>query len=377
VIHLSTDLENEPLNSLLMTFTQQSNQYKVWIFAPYLESDDPVIQSYYDYTQSIDEFTRVFSQLNCEWEWVNITINNYKEQIARVKSSKAKQNIVLNLCDGDEINQVPGVSVIHALKAENVIFTGSEAHFYQVTTSKIPMKEAFDQHGVSTPRWKKLNGQNRGVIEKVGGTIIVKPAVSAGSMGIGIDNVVSDYDALKDVLAKIRKGYRGWKLYEAGVLAEQFIEGREFTVLLVGSHTHPEAIKMYTPIERVFHKSLPETEKFLSFDRLWANYNEEAPMPNDEDLYQYEKVTDAALIERINKLSIEAYKSVQGTGYTRLDIRMDKNSGELYVLEVNAQCGLSEDENYTSIGAILRFSGKSFTDLTVEILDDALLRHSA
>ena len=47
------------------------------------------------------------------------------------------------------------------------------------------------------------------------------------------------------------------------------------------------------------------------------------------------------------------------------------DAGELYVLEVNAQCGLSEDENYTSIGAILRYSGKSFTDLTVEILDDA------
>ena len=33
------------------------------------------------------------------------------------------------------------------------------------------------------------------------------------------------------------------------------------------------------------------------------------------------------------------------------------------MLEVNAQCGLSEDEDYTSIGAILRYSGKTFSDL--------------
>lgn len=359
-----------------MAFIQHKDNFKVWIFAPYLESDDPIIQSYYDYTQSIDEFTRVFRELKCEWEWVNITIDNYKEQIARVKSCTGKQNIVFNLCDGDEINKVPGVSVIHALKSENMVFTGSEAYFYQITTSKIPMKQAFDTHGVSTPPWKKLNGVNKGVVEKIGAPVIVKPAVSAGSMGISVANVVNDHDSLKDVLTNIRKGYRGWNVADAGVLAEKFIAGREFTALMVGSYSHPDAIKVYTPIERVFHKSLPETEKFLSFDRLWANYQEEAPMPNDEDLYQYEVVKDAELIQKIKKLSIEAYKAVQGTGYTRIDIRMDE-AGALYVLEVNAQCGLSEDENYTSIGAILRFSNKSFTDLTVEILDDALLRHSS
>ena len=358
-----------------MAFIQHKDSCKVWIFAPYLETDDPIIKSYYDYTQSIDEFTRVFTNLNCEWEWVNITMDNYRDEIARVKGSDDKQNIVFNLCDGDEINKVPGVSVIHELKAQNIVFTGSEAYFYKITTSKIPMKEAFDLHGVSTPKWKKLNGVNKGVVEKIGAPVIIKPAVSAGSMGISLENVVNDHDSLKEVLTKIRKGFRGWNVTDAGVLAEQFIAGREFTVMLVGSYRHPEAIQFYTPVERVFHASLPETEKFLSFDRLWANYEEEARMPNDDDLYYYQPVTDSELLDRIKKLSIEAYISVQGTGYTRIDIRMD-SAGELYVLEANAQCGLSEDENYTSIGAILRFSNKSFTDLAVAILDDALLRHN-
>ena len=61
-------------------------------------------------------------------------------------------------------------------------------------------------------------------------------------------------------------------------------------------------------------------------------------------------------------------------GYARLDFRLDKKTGKLFVLEINAQCGLSDDENYTSIGAILRMSDKTFTDLIVEVLDDALLR---
>jgi D-alanine-D-alanine ligase len=53
---------------------------------------------------------------------------------------------------------------------------------------------------------------------------------------------------------------------------------------------------------------------------------------------------------------------------------MDDKSGNLYVLEVNAQCGLSEDENFTSIGAILKANGTSFKEMIVEVLQDAFIR---
>jgi len=45
------------------------------------------------------------------------------------------------------------------------------------------------------------------------------------------------------------------------------------------------------------------------------------------------------------------------------------------LLEVNAQCGLSEDENYTSIGAILKASDISFSEIVLEIIEDALRRN--
>jgi D-alanine-D-alanine ligase len=315
--------------------------------------------------------------MGVEWEWVNVTINTIQEKIEQVKSSINKKNIVFNLCDGDEINQTPGISVIHALKANNIAFTGSELHFYDVTTSKITMKMAFDKQQIGTPKWQKLNGHiDQDLFGKVGTPIIVKPAVSAGSMGISVANVVSNNEELQAVLDRVKQGYKGWKLDEDGILAEQFIKGREFTVMLVGSYSNPKNIMFYQPVERVFHPALPENEQFLSFDRLWAHYQEEARMPNDDDFYDYAPVEDSQLVERIKDLSIKAYLSVEGTGYTRIDIRMDKATGELYVLEVNAQCGLSKDENQTSIGAILRVSGKTFTDLVMEVLDDALDRHN-
>ena len=91
--------------------------------------------------------------------------------------------------------------------------------------------------------------------------------------------------------------------------------------------------------------------------------------------YEYEAVTCTDLIKRLKELSIDAFKAVKGKGYARIDIRMEKDTQKLFVLEINAQCGLSDDENYTSIGAILRVSNKTFTNLIVEVLDDALLRN--
>lgn len=360
-----------------MTLLDNTAAFKVWVFAPYLETDDPTLKFYYDYTQSIEEYTRVFAEINCEWEWVNVTVHNIAESIKRVKDYTEKQSIVLNLCDGDEINNVPGVSVIHALDESGITYTGSDSHFYNVTTSKITMKEAFDKAGVSMPGWQKLNGHiDPDLFKKVGKPIIVKPAVSAGSMGISVKNVVNGKRELKSVLNNLHEGFKGWDINTAGLLAEQFIIGREFTTLLVGSHHQPEQIQFYQPIERVFHKGLPEKEQFLSFERLWEAYDEETPPPDNGFLYEYAPVTCPTLAQQLKDLSIDAFKAVKGVGYARLDFRMDKKTGKLFVLEINAQCGLSEDENYTSIGAILRVSNKTFTNLIVEVLDDALLRSS-
>ena len=190
-------------------------------------------------------------------------------------------------------------------------------------------------------------------------------------MGVSVKNVVHSEQELLNRVNELNNGYRGWQLTTGGLLAEQFIKGPEFTSLIVGSSEQPDKCIIYEPVERVFHSSLPETEKFLSFDRLWEIYEHESPMPNNENFYDYIPVKEP-LSTAIKDISLKAYCAVGGKGYGRLDIRMDSETGNLYVLEVNAQCGLSEDEDYTSIGAILRVSGKTFTQLVVEIIKEGL-----
>lgn len=348
------------------------------MLAPYLETDDPNIQHYYDFTHSIQEFTKVFEELKADWKWQPVTMENYKAIIKSIAESKnGKTPLILNICDGDEVNGAPGVSVIHELEKYGLIYTGSDADFYNVTTSKIPMKKAFDKAGVPTASWRVITekkGSTKGIAKRVGTPLIIKPAVSGGSMGVSVKNVVNTEEELTKRVEEIYKGYKGWNLLADGLFVEQFITGPEYTTFITGSAEDKKNCIVYEPVERIFHPSLPESEKFLSFDRLWEIYEDEAPMPENGNFYEYRKVTRADLVKALKKISFDAYKSCGGKGYTRIDIRQDAITGKLYLLEVNAQCGLSEDENYTSIGAIIKASDVSYTEIIVEILKDALRR---
>lgn len=369
--------------ALTTPFSSLSPQLiKVWVLAPLLDTGDANIDYYYDFTQSIAEYEKTFTELGIEWKWQPVTMKDFAaviETIAGEKETSSKTPVVFNLCDGDEINGTPGISVVKLLDEKELIYTGADEYFYNITTSKIPMKMAFDKANVLSAAWEAITDENQNlqpVFEKLGTPVIVKPSVSGGSMGVGIKNVVHNQTELKEQVSKMFAGYRGWDLAADGLIAESFITGPEFTVFISGSYNNPKDAKIYTPIERVFHPSLPDQEKFLSFDRLWEIYEDETPMPNEANFYEY-AVPDASLIDEIKKISWDAFVAVKGCGYTRADVRMDKQTGKLYVLEVNAQCGLSEDEDFTSIGAILRFSGNTFTELVADIIQDAFNRRSA
>lgn len=360
--------------------TRLLKPYIIWVLAPHLETDDPNIQHYYDFSQSIKEYSKVFEEIKTEWKWQPVTLENYKTIIHSIAESKnGKTPLVLNLCDGDEVNGTPGVSVIKELDKYGLIYTGSDVHFYNITTSKVPMKKAFDKSGVMTANWRVISdkkGSVKGICKRVGTPIIIKPAVSGGSMGVSIKNVVNNEEELKDRVAEIYKGYRGWNLLVDGLFVEQFITGAEYTTFITGSADDPEHCIVYEPVKRIFHQSLPPAEQFLSFDRLWEIYEAETAMPGNENFYEYGPA-ETAIIPALKKLSMDAYRACGGKGYTRIDIRQDDETGKLYMLEVNAQCGLSEDEDYTSIGAILKASKISFTAIISEILKDALRRSMA
>jgi len=118
---------------------------KVWVLAPHLVTNDANIDYYYDFSQSIEEYTQTFAALNIDWKWQPVTMLDYAAVIDTIVAEKEAGiyfPVVFNICDGDEVNGTPGVSVVKLLEEKELVYTGSDEYFYNITTSKIPMKGA-------------------------------------------------------------------------------------------------------------------------------------------------------------------------------------------------------------------------------------------
>jgi D-alanine-D-alanine ligase len=134
----------------------------------------------------------------------------------------------------------------------------------------------------------------------------------------------------------------------SGIFAERFVDGPEFTVFVIADRNAPGGARAYPPVQRLFHSALPSDERFLSYDRYWSEYKEEPRLPEGEPFYRY-GLAPGRLRDRLADLAVRAFLALDGIGYGRVDIRLEERTDQLFVLEVNANCGLSGDRE-TSVG---------------------------
>jgi D-alanine-D-alanine ligase len=334
----------------------------IWAFVPYTVENGTLAGFDFDTAQSKRELALAFRELNLPWIWQPIVHANVGEIVAQVSH---EHSIVLNLCDGIEGRGTPGVCVVRALERAGIRFTGADSQFYEVSTSKLAMKGMMMAAGVPTPAFEEL-GAAEGVCARVGTPLLVKPDVSAGSAGVFLRSKVSrdeDVQARRDEL--LRADVPGF--CDARTLfAERFVEGPEFTVFVLGNWRDAASIRCLPAAERIFNAGIPDGEKFLSYERYWGCYREETPPADGQPFYGYA----ACCAEGVEAIAKRAYVAVRGIGYARVDLRMDRATRELFVLEVNANCGLSEDDQ-TSTGCILKLAGMKLADLLRSILKDA------
>ena len=147
--------------------------------------------------------------------------------------------------------------------------------------------------------------------------LIVKPRHGYASFGlIRKSRVVSPEQLLVRTEQLIRRF--------GGALIEEFIEGREFTVLVAENPDLPQYPFVFKPIEILF----PPGETFKHYHLKWVNYHR----------LGVEIVSDSELDKRLRDLAGREFRMLGGNGYARCDFRMDKN-GDLFLLDVNANCG--------------------------------------
>lgn len=346
------------------------------VFAPYVEEAGELVSVHYDlpeYRAEIDDWMR---ELSIEWEWRPITRRNLESELERAgKVLGNTQGVVFNLCDGTEADGYPGIEVVEGLVRFGLSYTGADPDFYRNTTSKAVSKRLFAAADVaSAPSYLLRRGQADldAAIEAVGFPLFIKPDVSAGSYGIQVDSVCYDRAAAAYKIEQLLAGLHGQQFERNGILAEAFVQGREFTVLAVDDPAEPMGLLVVPAGERVFDKRVPVNERFLAFERYWELPEENRRLPPGEPYYWYE-LAPAEFQNGLADLARRAMRAVGGTGYARVDIRYDEARRKLYVLEVNAQCGLSADDSAT-VGSMLRLSGIGIVEIIARVLAHGLSR---
>lgn len=347
----------------------------IWTLVPFWIEGDRLVSDSYDLGPYKIELASTFQELNLRWILQMVVHSNINDVIEQIKECASQgPTLVFNLCDGYDEVGAPGLSVVRALEGAGLDFTGADSRYYEISSSKLVMKQLFRQAGVPTAGWEALpdDGELQGLCERLEPPLFIKPSASCASYGIGLGSVVrtdAEARARRDTLrsGEFAKWFRGDTIF-----AEQFIDGAEYTVLMGGYWDDPGGIWALPPAERIFDESIPAGERFLSYDRYWGYYKEETAPAEGRAFYAY-RAAPAGIAATVFDIARRAYIAVKGCGYGRTDIRFNSRTGEYQVLEVNANCGLSGDAE-TSCGSILAMAGMRFPQLVEKILDQALVR---
>lgn len=89
-------------------------------------------------------------------QFLHVSLDSYKELFKGWSQEKIDSTLILNLCDGTELDGIPGISVLRHLQAAGVAFTGADEAFFSVSTYKIQMKRLFQKRGVATAVWREI-----------------------------------------------------------------------------------------------------------------------------------------------------------------------------------------------------------------------------
>jgi len=165
--------------------------------------------------------------------------------------------------------------------------------------------------------------------------LFVKPLRMDASIGIDERSLVRNTQQLLERVLYIQKTFGD------AALAEEYIEGREFYVGVLGN----DELVAFPPIEMDFsglkEGSLRVMDSEAKFDQ------------NSERFHGTKAVLAAIepeLKAKLQKASIDAYRALRVCDYGRVDLRLTE-TGEVYVIEVNANCYLEPSSEFATAAA--------------------------
>ncbi|SEI21553.1 D-alanine-D-alanine ligase [Rhizobium tibeticum] len=249
--------------------------------------------------------------------------------------------IVFNMAEGIQ-GEYRYTHVPAMLEMAGVPYTGSSPLGHGLTNDKVITKRLIRDHGVPTPNFRVMR---RGT-ESTGDLrfpVVVKPCVEECSLGLQLVHEPAQLRQAVEVIVR---------QYSQDALVEEYIEGREVCVALLGNG----ALEVLPLVEQDFGG---RATRLMTWE---AKCVAAAAVPKICPAQ-----IESGLETMLRDISIATFRACQCRDYARVDLRIDR-SGKPFVLEINSMPGLGMLASYVLAATT---AGYSFSSLVNRILDVA------
>jgi D-alanine-D-alanine ligase len=252
--------------------------------------------------------------------------------LLRQKLENFAPDVLFNLVE--EFKNNPGFdqNIVSLLEMQGVPFTGCGATGLTLCKHKGISKKILSYHRIHVPNFVVIpRGQRIARPKRLKFPILVKPLKEEASYGISQASFVETDEQFRERVAFIHEKYDG------GVIAEEYIVGRELYVSLMGNLR----LSVFPIRELVFREVPPDEPKIATYRAKWdEEYRKRWGLKN-----QFAEGLDPALVAHIEQTCKRIYRLLTIDGYARIDLRLTA-ANEVYFIEANPNPILAEDEDF-------------------------------
>ena len=253
-----------------------------------------------------------------------------------------RPHFVFNLLEEFRDEGVYDFHAVSFLEAKAVPFTGCNPRGMILTRNKLWTAEISRAAAVRAPKTWLASAVVR--IPEPAFPLILKFNHEHASLGITLKSIVRNKLELRKQLKKLAE-------YDAEIVAQDFITGREVTVGVTGNVKpvgfHPRELRMRSE-SRIVTEKVKFSEKYRRQEKITARYF----------------VGDEQLIRELKAASCRLFTHMNLSGYARFDFRLDR-AGNFYLIDVNANPNLARDEDF-ALSA--KWDGMPYDDLLQRII---------
>jgi len=257
--------------------------------------------------------------------------------LLRQKMASCTPDVLFNLVERFKNNSGFDQNIVSLLEMQGVPFTGCGASGLTLCKHKGISKKILSYHHIHVPNFVVIpRGQRIARLKSSKFPILVKPVKEEASYGIAQASFVETDEQFRERVVFIHEKY------DSDAIAEEYIEGRELYVSLMGNRR----LNVFPIREMIFREVPPNEPKIATYRAKWdEQYRKRWGLQN-----QFAGDLAPALVAQIEDTCKRIYRLLTIDGYARLDLRLTPDN-KIYFIEANPNPILAEDEDFaTSAG---------------------------